>query len=170
MEQSNSPLSLSSRCTPAGAATTGTRVVLTSSDPSPCHITSTNHSSKFNVGLSKAESVTMASHLPKSDPDCSQAQNIAHRQPQDKPKARGHKVPILNRIFSVSCGSQAEARASLICSRLSLQKTMGPLGTWKSGEAVCPPSRETNGDTATAVTFPVTIKWKQLSNFFFSLL
>lgn len=83
-------------------------MVLTSSDPSPCHITSTNHSSKFNVGLSKAESVTMASHLPKSDPDCSQAQNIAHGQPQDKPKARGHKVPILNRIFSVSCGSQAE--------------------------------------------------------------
>lgn len=141
--------------------------MLTSSDRSPCHITSTNHSSEFNVvGLSKAESDTLASHLPKPDPDCSQAQNTVHIQPQDKPKARGLQVPILKRIFSVSCDSQAEAQASLICARLSLQK---PRGLWEHRNQVrlfVHPA-EANGDTATAVTFPASVQWEQLSQLFF---
>lgn len=86
--------------------------------------------------------------------------------PQDKPKARGHQVSILKHIFSVSRDSQAETGVPNLFKAESAKK---PRGLWEHGNQVRLFVRpaETNGDTATAVTFPVTSQWKQLSNFFF---
>ena len=161
VEQRNSPWSLSSYGMLAGTATTGHQGSTGLPDISQAR---TVPPSSVLPGYRNPESDTVLSYLPKSDPDCSQRQTTAYTQPQDKAKARGHHVPILKRFFSVSCDAQAEAQASLICARLSLQK---PRGLREHGNQVSlfVHPEETNG-----VTFLVRDQWEELSNFSFPVL